>query len=205
MQLWETTDQPAGRELGGQLSGPRTIALSGDGRYLATISAADRAVQVWDPRTLEQGPAVAGGQFGAGQVAFARNGPALASGGGWAPLRVWPSIEQAPRDFEVRLPDPVDVVAIAPDGSVAAAAGGGAVVWFDVASGQRRSVNTDGSPVRGIDFNPDGSVIGDRCRRPDRSRGRYRHRSDGVVDQAVRFGAAGRVQRGWKHVGGHRQ
>jgi WD40 repeat protein len=123
------TGQPLER-LRGHAAAVLGISLSADGHWVASASA-DRTVRLW-PRTaqrvlaLKQGPA---------RAAWLPDGEAIVSAGAEGPVLLWPPDAGAGTPLE-GLEGPIAAVAVAPTGSLAAAASGETVQVWHTGTGQ---------------------------------------------------------------------
>ena len=111
------------RTLGPHSGGVTAVAVSLDGRSLATASW-DKRARVWSAEALDRPPVVLAGHTGpVWSLAFSPDGDALATAGDDHDVRVWPIDD---RDDPVVLTGhtaPVRAVAYRPDGAVLASAG----------------------------------------------------------------------------------
>ncbi len=132
------------------------LAVSPDRTRLASASW-DSTVRLWSldgsgkPRVLQ------GHSQNVNGVAFTPDGRALVSVGYDLTLRIWPLAGGAPD--VVTLPSPLNAVAIAPDGGIAAGAADGKI-YFLTKDGKRIGETQAGrTPVISLAISPDGALL----------------------------------------------
>src|SRR5882762_9286741 len=132
------------------------LAVSPDGSMLASASW-DRTVRLWPlgsgaKRVLE------GHLQNVNGVAFMPDGKSLVSVGYDLAVSIWP-LPDGPPDV-ITLTSPLNAVAIAPDGEIAAAGIGGAVALIDrKARSVLRTLGGPGLPVWSVAFLPDNATV----------------------------------------------
>jgi cytochrome c len=151
--IWSRADLSRPERLLDVHSGPiSAVSLSPDGQWLASAS--------WDS-TLRLTPLSAGAsrtfeghQGNVNGVAFSADGRALVSVGYDASLRIWPLDGAAPR--VVKLPTPLNALAVARDGMMAAGGADGSVFLLTSDGALRQQIEAAEAPVIALAFSPDG-------------------------------------------------
>jgi cytochrome c len=90
-------------------------------------------------------------------VAFMPDGKALVSAGYDLTLRIWP-LDGGPPTI-VTLPTPLNSVAVAHDGEIAAGGADGRVFFVSPAGELRGEVETSGTPIIAVAVSPDGALV----------------------------------------------
>jgi cytochrome c len=152
--IWRPGASEPERVLDGHQGPVVALAASPDGATLASASW-DRTARLWllnegEPRVLE------GHQQNVNGVAFMPDGSALVTAGYDQTVRIWRR-EGAP--VITTLPTPLNAVAVAPDGEIAAGGADGKV-WFLSPTGEgRNSIDVVDTPVIGIAISADGALV----------------------------------------------
>jgi serine/threonine protein kinase len=142
-------------------------AFAPDGAILAT-ACGDRAVRLWDPRTLQTIRTLEGHRESVWSLAFAPDGRTIASAGGeWyrpsdsGELRLWDAASGQTRRALAGSPGLFFSVAFSPDGrTLAAGCWDQAVHLWDPATGaQLALLRGHTAPVRSVAFSPDGRLL----------------------------------------------
>ncbi len=131
------------------------LAVSPDGLTLASASW-DTSVRLWSihsgaERKLE------GHSQNVNGVAFAPDGKSLISVGYDLTLRIWPLPDGPPE--VITLPSPLNAVAVAADGEIAAGGADGWVRLLTVAGKRAAEVQAGPTPIVGLALSPDGAFI----------------------------------------------
>jgi len=131
------------------------LAVSPDGSTLASASW-DTSVRLWPlhsgaERVLE------GHSQNVNGVAFAPDGKSLVSVGYDLTLRIWPLPDGPPE--VITLPSPLNAVAVAADGEIAAGCADGWVRLLTVGAKQIGEVQAGPTPVVALAISPDGALI----------------------------------------------
>ena len=171
VRIWDPATGQQLRALTGHTGGVSTVTIAPDGTWLATTADYDQTVRIWDPTVGEPGIIVVTGRINT--VAFAPDGTWLATATATADA----DADADADDQTVRIWDPatgrqlraltghaggVSAVAIAPDGSWLATAGGyDQTVWiWDPATGrQLRALTGHTGRVGAVAIAPDGSWL----------------------------------------------
>jgi cytochrome c len=131
------------------------LAVSPDGATIASASW-DRTVRLW-PVAGGDSRMLSGHDQNVNGVAFTRDGKSLVSAGYDATVRIWPLDGGAAKI--VTLPTPLNAVAIAPDGEIAAA-GADQNLWFLSPDGEKReSVDAGETPIISVAVSSDGELV----------------------------------------------
>lgn len=151
--IWRAGASEPERVLEGHQGPVAALVVSPDGTTLASASW-DRNARLWplnggEPRVLE------GHQQNVNGIAFMPDGQVVTAGYDLT-LRIWPR-EGAP--LITTLPTPLNAVAVAPDGEIAAGGADGKV-WLLSPTGQARgSIDAGGTPVIGLAISGDGALV----------------------------------------------
>jgi cytochrome c len=131
------------------------LAVSPDGSTLASASW-DSSIRLWPlhsgaKRVLE------GHSQNVNGVAFSPNGKSLVSVGYDLTLRIWPLADGRPD--VITLTSPLNAVAIAPDGEIAAGGADGKVRFLTVGAKEAGEVQASPTPIVALAMSPDGTLI----------------------------------------------
>ncbi len=175
--LWEVADGRSAGRVPGPIRHTTSVAISPDGRLLATAGAGDD-VRLWDAATGMLAGALHRRVASAESVAFSPDGRLLATAGDGKPAKLW---DVAARTLvRTATPWPARAVAFSPDGRLLATAGGGrasaagvaaaalpdsaAWVW-DVASGSMISCLADhDDQIEAVTFSADSRLVATSAR-----------------------------------------
>ena len=153
--IWTPGNPEPDKVLDGH-SGPiAALAVSPDGTMLASASW-DHTVRLWPlaggaPRVLE------GNSQNVNGVAFSPGGGELVSAGYDATLRIWRVSDGSVSVHN--LPSPLNTVAVAPDGEIAAAGADGKVYFLSPQGELRGDVQASPTPVIALAISRDGGLI----------------------------------------------
>ena len=161
--LWDTATGQLSRTLKGHSGNVFCIAISADGKRLASASA-DHTVILWDLRTGQQVRTLKGHGDVVRSVAFSPDGSFLASGSGDKSIRLWNVMTGEPiRTLYGHTAIPA-FVAFSPDGRLLASAGIDMTVrLWDTLSGDLLRTLDHPKQVSSVAFSPDGSVVASGC------------------------------------------
>ena len=153
--VWTASRQQPDQIFEGHRGPIAALAVSPDGRGLASASW-DHTVRLWSladgtQRTLE------GHTQNVNGVAFAPDGKSLVSVGYDLTLRIWPLAGGTPET--ITLPSPLNAVAIAPDGEIAAAAADGRLRFVTREGKEAGEVQAGATPITALTISPDGTLI----------------------------------------------
>ncbi len=140
----------------------RSITFSRDGKLLASASW-DRTVRLWDAATGREVRRFNGHADGASGVALSPDGKLLASGDMGKTLIVWDAATGRELFRRPKLENTIFFIAFAPDGTRVAAAGGGALRVWDVATKAERVLPAPKGDVGHVRFSPDGKTVAAVC------------------------------------------
>ncbi|HEY2996902.1 MAG TPA: caspase family protein [Methylomirabilota bacterium] len=216
LRLWDLAAGGQVRTLRGHTGGVTSVAVSGDGLWLASsadeIGVAtgkyDPVVRLWSAQDGRLARELAGHVDGVLAVAFTPDGRVLASGGRDKTVRLWDTATGRTLHALRGHAGEVTALAISPDGRILAS-GGGLVDWrhwegdnqpldktirlWDVATGREiRTLTGSAGTITSLAFSPDGRFLGSGHDTIE-----TRERGGGPVDRAVRVWdvASGRVVR----------
>ena len=137
-----------------------SAAFSPDGKILASGSAADGTVRLWDVATHRQTGAPLTGTGTVRSVAFSPDGKTLASGGEDGSIRLWDvATRQQSGNTLAGGTGEVFSVAFSPDGKALASASEDGVWLWNVASGQIGPLSGHLGEVLSVAFSPDGKTL----------------------------------------------
>ena len=149
----------------------RGLALSRDGKLLATVADQDMKIRLWDAQSLQPRGSLAGHRAFVNCVALSADGRWLASGGAYGDFFLW-DMSVAPARGPTLLPthgtinkfnNLIYATAFSPDGKVLAVAGdAGSVDLFDISGAQPvdRGVLTGiNQQVHSLTFSSDGTIL----------------------------------------------
>lgn len=142
------------------------LAFSPDGKRLASADSGD-AIHVWDFDAGKELAVLKGHTDLVYSLAFSKDGQHLASGGAEKVIRIWDlrkGQSTALADM-ARLPNLGNLrrgwsgLAVSPDGSRLATAGGGVLQVWDAASGQPQAQAQTDATLQSLAFSPDGRWV----------------------------------------------
>ncbi len=153
--IWKPGEAKPVAVLEGHKAPVAALAVSPDGATLAS-SSWDHTARLWplaggDARVLE------GHKDNVNGVAFTPDGKSVVTAGYDATLRIWPLAGGAPE--VVTLPSPLNTVAIAPDGEIAAAGADGKVYFLTANGKLRGEVEIGTVPIIAVTVSPDGKLV----------------------------------------------
>jgi cytochrome c len=153
--IWTAGRQQPDQVFEGHRAPIVSLAVSPDGARLASASW-DHTVRLW---SLDDGAqqVLEGHTQNVNGVAFTPNGKSLVSVGYDLGLRLWPLAGGTP-DL-VTLPSPLNAVAVAPDGEIAAAAADGKVRFLTLEGRETGEVQTGPAPIVAQAISRDGTWI----------------------------------------------
>ncbi len=153
--IWKPGEGKPVAVLEGHKAPVAALAVSPDGATLASASW-DHTARLW-PLAGGEARVLEGHKDNVNGVAFTPDGKSVVTAGYDATLRIWPLAGGAPEI--VTLPTPLNTVAIAPDGEIAAAGADGKV-YFLTADGQvRGDVEVGAVPIIAVTMSPDGKLV----------------------------------------------
>ncbi len=153
--LWQPGAAQPVSVLKGHTAPVVALALSPDGKTLASASW-DHTARLWPldggaPRVLD------GHAQSVNGVAFARDGRVVVTAGYDATLRIWPLDGGAPA--VVRLPTPLNSVAVAPDGEIVTAGADGKVYLLSRTGELRKAIEVARVPIIAVAISGDGKLV----------------------------------------------
>ena len=131
------------------------LAVSPDGSMLASASW-DSSVRLWPLRSGAK-RVLEGHSQNVNGVAFTPDGKSLVSVGYDLAVRIWPR-QDGPPDV-IMLPSPLNAVAVAADGEIAAGGADGWVRLLAVGGRQTGEVEAGPTPIVALAISPDGALI----------------------------------------------
>jgi cytochrome c len=154
--LWRAGEERPAAVLEGHKAPVVALSVSPDGKTLASASW-DWTIRLWrlaggEPRVLE------GHQQNVNGIAFMPDGWSLVSVGYDATLRIWPiGAPEAPRI--VTVPSPLNAVAVASDGEIAAGGADGKVYFLSPAGEIIAAVEAQPTPIIAIAVSRDAALV----------------------------------------------
>ena len=153
--IWTPGSPEPDKVLDGHRGPIAALAVSPDGTMLASASW-DHTVRLWPlaggvPRVLE------GNSQNVNGVAFSPGGDELVSAGYDATLRIWRVSDGSASVHN--LPSPLNTVAVAPDGEIAAAGADGKVYFLSPQGELRGEVQASPTPVIALAISRDGALV----------------------------------------------
>lgn len=138
--------------------GTQTIAVSADGKWLAT-AAADHSVKLWDLATGQLARALAGHTAAVTSLRFSPDGARLFSGSADKSVRVWQVADGAPLG-RIDTPQPVTAVALIGTGERVATGGGdnNIRIWTTPTAAARSIAGVSAAPAA-IALGPDKKLL----------------------------------------------
>jgi cytochrome c len=153
--IWQPGATAPATVLEGHTAPIVSLAVSPDGATVASASW-DRTIRVWplgggEPRLFE------GNAQNVNGVAFTLDGKSLVSAGYDLTLRIWP-LDGAPPTV-MTLPSPLNALAIAPDGEIAAGSADGRVFFLSPTGEPRGEIAAGETPIIALAVTNDGRLI----------------------------------------------
>ena len=153
------------RRFQGDPTGVRALALSDDGKMLASAGK-DQSIRLWETTGWKELRRLTGHQGAICSLAFAPDSKTLISGGTDRTIRSWDTTKGVELRSFSTIPDQVHGMVLSPDGKLAASRDtrGGTVSLWDVAQGKRirqwQAPRSLARPKRpGLSFSPDGKIL----------------------------------------------
>jgi len=153
--IWKPGESKPVAVLEGHKAPVAALAVSPDGATLASASW-DHTARLW-PLAGGEARVLEGHKDNVNGVAFTPDGKSVVTAGYDATLRIWPLAGGAPEI--VTLPTPLNTVAIAPDGEVAAAGADGKVYFLTANGKLRGEVEIGTVPIIAVTMSPDGKLV----------------------------------------------
>lgn len=153
--IWTASRQQPDRVFEGHRGPIAALAVSPDDAMLASASW-DGTVRLW-PLGAGAGRVLEGHSQNVNGVAFTPDGKSLVSVGYDLTLRIWP-LDGAPAEA-VTMPSPLNAVAIAADGEVAAGSADGKVRFLTIGSEPAGEVQAGPVPIVALAISPDGALV----------------------------------------------
>jgi cytochrome c len=157
--IWKPGETKPDMVLRGHKAPVVSLAVSPDGATLASASW-DHTARLWsladsanngEPRVLD------GHKDNVNGAAFTPDGKSVVTAGYDATLRIWPMTNGAP--VVVTLPTPLNTVAVAPDGEIAAAGANGKVYVLSATGQIKGEVEVGRVPIIAVAVSPDGKRV----------------------------------------------
>lgn len=155
--LWQPGAQTPARVLEGHEAPVSALAVSPDGATLASASW-DRTVRLW-PLAGGAVQVLEGHQQNVNGVAFTPDGRALVSVGYDTTVRIWPLGAADATAIVTTLPTPLNAVAVAPDGEIAAAGADGRIWLLSSSGAERAGVQVGDTPIIAVAVSGDGALV----------------------------------------------
>ena len=153
--IWKPGEAKPVTVLEGHKAPVAALAVSPDGATLAS-SSWDHTARLW-PLAGGEARVLEGHKDNVNGVAFTPDGKSVVTAGYDATLRIWPLAGGAPE--VVTLPSPLNTVAIAPDGEIAAAGADGKVYFLTANGKLRGEVEIGTVPIIAVTVSPDGKLV----------------------------------------------
>jgi cytochrome c len=153
--IWTPGHQQPDQVLDGHRGPIVSLAVSPDGAKLASASW-DHTVRVWSPADGSQ-RVLEGHTQNVNGVAFTPDERSLVSVGYDHELRIWPLAGGTPE--VVKLPSPINAVAIGPDGEMVTCGADGKVRFFTSQGQETGELQAGPTPMVALAISPDGTSI----------------------------------------------
>jgi WD40 repeat protein len=135
------------------------VAISPDGKFLATTDSGQPEIRLWDLVTGKPQWAVKAHSNGVARIAFSPDGKNLASGGRDPKVRIWETATGRPVRELGTSQFGVLFVAYSPDGKTLASSVEAGVALWDLTSGTEKWRLKTSHAVDSIAFRPDGGLL----------------------------------------------